>query len=144
MWPRRIFLVDDDPFILTALRRLLRGKGYEISFFDTAEEVLDACAVDPPDVIVSDFYMPRTDGLDLFEQVAERHPDVGRIILTGGVFDERLKGALLASVVQVVLPKPWKLEVMQAGFEALRKGQIPTRIEWRGGDKPPRAHPATG
>lgn len=132
MWPEKLFLVDDDPFILKALRRLLRGKGYEISFFDGSDGVIEACEQAPPDVIVSDLYMPRMDGLELLEQIAARFPDVGRIILTGGVFDERLRNALEACVVQVLLPKPWKLVLMEAGFEALRSGDVPKRIEWSG------------
>lgn len=132
VWPKKLYLVDNNEFILYALRQLLRGRGFEVEFFDHAEKVVEACATNQPDVIVSDYHLPEVDGIDLLVLVAKRFPDVGRIIFTGGVFDERLTEAFQSGVVQVVIHKPWKLGLMLEGFEALRTGNVPIRIVWKG------------
>ncbi len=82
---RRILFVDDEPQVLGALQNLLRRMraSWQMVFVGSGEAALEALAREPFDVVVSDMRMPRMDGVQLLEQVRERHPGVARIILSG-------------------------------------------------------------
>jgi CheY-like chemotaxis protein len=80
-----ILFVDDEKCILDGLRRSLRGKRgeWEMAFAAGGGEALDVLAQSPCDVIVSDMRMPGMDGAELLTRVSERHPQVGRVVLSG-------------------------------------------------------------
>jgi len=82
---KRILFVDDEPLLLEALKRSLRGyrSRWDMSFFDRPHEALDAFNESPFDVVVSDISMPRMTGLELAKKVKEVSPDTQVIILTG-------------------------------------------------------------
>jgi DNA-binding NtrC family response regulator len=126
---RSLFLVDDEPMVLRALERTLRQQGYEIRSFPGAEEALIALDADRPDCIVSDYYMPRTDGLDFLERVGELHPQIGRVLLTGGHIDDRVRTALQKQVINVLMQKPWHIDSIREVMEHIRAGRSGIFIE---------------
>jgi DNA-binding NarL/FixJ family response regulator len=82
----RVVLADDAAVLREGLARVLIGAGVEVAAqAGTAEELLDAVAEVRPDVAVVDIRMPptRTDeGLVAAEQIAERHPETGVLLLS--------------------------------------------------------------
>ena len=80
-----ILFVDDEPHVLAGLRRSLRRRRHEwnLSFVGSGAEALAHCAEHPPDVLVTDLCMPEMDGEDLLRAVADAHPDVVRLVLSG-------------------------------------------------------------
>jgi len=78
-----VFLVDDDRDLRKATAQTLELAGYEVSAFGRASEALDALPTDFPGVVVSDIRMPEIDGLELFERVRARDPDLPVILITG-------------------------------------------------------------
>src|ERR1043165_193634 len=78
-----VLFVDDEPSILSALRRLVRPQGYRVLLASGGAAGLEILAQEPVDVVVSDMRMPEMDGAMFLEQVRERWPSVGRILLTG-------------------------------------------------------------
>ncbi|MEV6636634.1 response regulator [Actinoplanes sp. NPDC051470] len=82
-----VLFVDDEPSILDGLRRSLRGKrgAWEMSFAPGGAEALELLATSPCDVVVSDMRMPGMDGAELLSHVSERHPQVGRVVLSGHI-----------------------------------------------------------
>ncbi len=81
----RALFVDDEPMVLSGLRRMLRSlrHDWEMSFANSGEEAL--ALLDQQDfvVIISDMRMPEMDGATLLNEVAARHPSVGRLVLSG-------------------------------------------------------------
>lgn len=80
----RILLVDDEPFVLSGYKRSL-GRQFDL---DTAGSAAEALAkfqqqTKPYAVVVSDMRMPEMDGAELFQRLAETHPQTVRIMLTG-------------------------------------------------------------
>ena len=130
MWPKTLVLVDDNEFILRAFCRLLQGRDYVLETFGGPEAALEALERIQPDVLLTDYHMPRMDGLELLERVQRQSPSIGRVLLTGWI-DWKVEIALQSSVVQVVVQKPWKLRLILQGLEALRLGALPTRLEWQ-------------
>ncbi|HLO67855.1 MAG TPA: response regulator [Holophaga sp.] len=81
----RILFVDDEPLVLQALERLLRGmRGeWEMAFAQSGTEALDLMARAPFDVVVADIGMPGMTGTVFLGHVMRRHPEVVRLVLSG-------------------------------------------------------------
>lgn len=62
--PRRILLVDDQPFFLTLGQHILRGGGYEVLTAPSGPEALQVARSTPPDAILLDVEMPGMNGFD--------------------------------------------------------------------------------
>lgn len=77
--------MDDEPNVLSGLRRMLRGRAvdWQMEFAGGGQQALDVMAQKPFDVIVTDMRMPGIDGPALLAQVKTRWPEVVRIVLSG-------------------------------------------------------------
>lgn len=62
--PRRILLVDDQPFFLAMGQNMLRPKGYEVQTASSGTEALRAVKASRPDAILLDVEMPEMDGIE--------------------------------------------------------------------------------
>jgi len=82
---KQILFVDDQPEILSSLRRMLRPMRHQwdMQFVGGGKEALEVLAKVPHDVIVSDMRMPEMDGITLLTKVQKRYPAVVRIALSG-------------------------------------------------------------
>lgn len=81
----RILFVDDEPNILSGLRRILRPlrDEWDMEFQESGEAALQLLETRPCDVIVSDMKMPGMDGAQLLSTIKERYPESIRIALSG-------------------------------------------------------------
>ena len=78
-----ILVVDDERNIREGLRRSLEFDGHAVVTAADGREALSALATEEIDLVIADLRMPRLSGDQLLKQVAERHPTVRVIILTG-------------------------------------------------------------
>lgn len=79
----RVFIVDDDPLLLRALRRVLQDE-FEITTAESGEEAIQAVTgADPFAVVIADFMMPGMDGIHFLDQWGFLAPDTTRVMLTG-------------------------------------------------------------
>lgn len=81
----RILFVDDDPNVISGLRRQLRGMRdrWDMMFAGSGAEALEIVCARELDVVVSDMRMPGMDGAALLEEVRRRQPKTVRIVLSG-------------------------------------------------------------
>jgi response regulator RpfG family c-di-GMP phosphodiesterase len=100
-------LVDDEPNILTSLRRLLRAEGYAIRTAEGGEQALNMLAEEPADVIVSDMRMPQMSGAEFLKMARERWPNTMRILLTGFADMASTVSAVNEGGIHAYLSKPW-------------------------------------
>lgn len=107
MTPKRILLVDDEPRILTALRRTLQWDGYQIFTATNAGHAIELMIADPVDLVMSDNMMPHMTGIELFEQLKKTWPDTVRVMLTGLSDHEVALRALEQGAIFRFLTKPW-------------------------------------
>lgn len=72
--PYRIYLVDDDRFLLDMYAVKFRNAGHEVTAFQGGEFVLEALRKDPkPDAILLDIIMPGIDGFEVLEAIRKEN-----------------------------------------------------------------------
>ncbi|MBC3935956.1 EAL domain-containing protein [Undibacterium sp. CY7W] len=104
---RTLLLVDDEPNILSALKRLLRKDGYRILTGNSASEGLQILASENVDVIMSDQRMPEMSGVEFLRQAKALYPDTVRIILSGYSELQYITDAINEGAIYKFLTKPW-------------------------------------
>lgn len=78
-----IFLVDDDPGVLKALARVLRGEGWRVETFESAEAFLARPDPGAQGCLVLDVTLPGLDGLELQRRLGEAGQTLPVVFLTG-------------------------------------------------------------
>lgn len=103
---KAVLFVDDEPNILSGLKRMLRPMRNDIDFYfaDDGLKALDILQKKTIQVIVSDMRMPGMDGAALLASVQEKYPQVIRIMLTGQADEELILKTV--GVVHQFLHKP--------------------------------------
>lgn len=80
----KLLLVDDDPHLLELGELFLKDEDQLIvETAISAEEAMGKLKNEEYDAIISDYEMPRMDGLEFFETIKERDIDLPFIIFTG-------------------------------------------------------------
>ncbi|MEV4702946.1 HDOD domain-containing protein [Actinoplanes sp. NPDC049316] len=87
-----IVFVDDEPRILSGLRRMLRTHRdqWDMSFVEGGQAALETLHSRHCDVIVTDYRMPGMDGAQLLERVRAEFPAMARVILSGQANEDNL------------------------------------------------------
>lgn len=96
---RSVLIVDDDPLVLSSLRRSLRH-AFEVRTAVDAESALAQLSTATVDLIVTDNQMGRASGVELLAAVRLRYPGVRRVLCSA------LPPACCADA-ELVIEKPW-------------------------------------
>ncbi|HEY3432451.1 MAG TPA: EAL domain-containing protein [Rhodocyclaceae bacterium] len=113
-----LLLVDDEPYILNSLKRLLRRENYRVLTATSGPEALEILALNPVRVVISDQRMPEMSGIELLSKVKSLYPDTVRIILSGYSELATVTDAINRGAVWKYLTKPWDDETLK---EEVRK-----------------------
>lgn len=114
----RVLFVDDEPNILEAIRRTIRGP-FDLVTAHGGEEGLRLVNQGPPfTVVVSDLRMPVVDGMLLLTHVRDRSPETIRILLTGNADMEAAINAVNTGQLFRFLTKPCPGSVMRSTLVA--------------------------
>lgn len=106
--PRSLLIVDDEENIQRALKRELRGEGYEIFSATSAREALELMAQTHISVIMSDQRMPGMTGTELLDRVKVLYPDTVRIVLSGYTDLATVSALINEGAIYKFLTKPWE------------------------------------
>jgi response regulator RpfG family c-di-GMP phosphodiesterase len=113
---RALLLVDDEPNILRALKRLLRRDGYKITTAVGAVEGLKCLQASNFGVIISDQRMPDMNGTEFFSEVKNTHPNTMRVILSGYTDLKTITDAINQGSIYKFFTKPWDDEQLRANI----------------------------
>ncbi len=102
-----LLLVDDEENILSALRRLLRGEGWQVLCARSAVDALQLLARHEVDVILSDQRMPGMTGVELLRRARALYPDTVRLVLSGHTELQSITDAINEGAIYKFLAKPW-------------------------------------
>ena len=103
----RILLIDDEPNILAALRRVLMDEPYEILDTDSGEKGLEILQSKPCKVVISDERMPGMGGAEFLSRVKDFFPETVRILLTGYASIDAAMKAVNDGEIYRFFMKPW-------------------------------------
>src|SRR5207237_76550 len=81
----RILLVDDNANGLAARRSVLEELGHRIVTASSGSDALEQFAAHKFDLVVTDFKMPRMDGLELIGRLRKLSPDLLIVLISGYV-----------------------------------------------------------
>lgn len=94
----KVLLVDDHQVVRLGLVYILRDRaGFEVvGEVATAEEAIDLCAHEPPDVVLMDVRLPGKSGVEACREIRSLNPDIRVIMLTSFSDEEALFNSILA------------------------------------------------
>lgn len=114
---QRVLLVDDEPNVLTALRRALRGRGFEVRCAGSGAEALVLLNQEPVDAIISDMRMPGMNGAEFLQASIALAPDAVRVLLTGFADIGSAMKAINDGQVFRYVTKPWDDALLLQGLD---------------------------
>jgi DNA-binding NtrC family response regulator len=108
---RAVLVIDDSEAVRTALDVLLSMHGARVLSADSAAGGLDVLAREPVDLVIQDMNFRREatsgeEGIALFRQIREQHPDLPVILLTAWTHLETAVELVKAGAADYVA-KPW-------------------------------------
>jgi len=88
MATKKVLVADDEVHIIHVVAIKLRNNGYEVITADNGAEAFALACEEKPDIVVTDYQMPRMTGLELVERLrqCEQTKDVPVIMLTARNF----------------------------------------------------------
>ncbi|WP_420555113.1 response regulator [Neptuniibacter marinus] len=125
---KSILLVDDEPSILRALKRIFHRAGYKVTIANGPEEALVILEDHSFPIVLSDYRMPNKTGGELLIEIKEKYPSTLGLILSGYADLQSVIAALNSGAVYKFLEKPWEeaqlLEEIDQAFSHWRQENI--------------------
>src|ERR1700704_6042962 len=115
-----VFVVDDDPSVRRAIKRLVESVGLRVELFGSAQEFLGRERPDSPNCLVLDIRLPGMSGLDFQRELATAGIHIPIIFITAHGDIPMTVRAMKAGAVEF-LTKPFRdqdlLDAIQQGLE---------------------------
>ena len=111
----RLLVADDDADMRHSMRLLLERAGYEVELAPDGAQALRLQRERPIDVLITDIFMPESDGLETIERFRREFPGVRIIAMSGGGVQVRGETYLATAGVagaDAVLRKPFERDVL--------------------------------
>jgi CheY-like chemotaxis protein len=123
----RILLVDDNSLGLAARRSVLEELGHQVLTAGTAADGLELCAKNNFDIVVTDYKMPKMNGVELIVRLRKQHPATAVILISG--FTDTLGLDEAGTGADIVLQKSNNEvpQLIRAVNRLLRKQQQPPK-----------------
>jgi DNA-binding NtrC family response regulator len=117
-----VSVVDDEEMVITSVRAFLSLETeYDIHGFTDPEEAARFFETNPVDVVVSDYLMPKMNGIQLLAKAKQLQPEAARVLLTGHADKQSAIQAINEVGLFQYLEKPWDnsqlLLVIQSAIE---------------------------
>lgn len=103
----KVLCVDDEPNILSALRRMLTLEGFQVLTAESGAAALALMEKEKCHVLLSDMQMPQMNGAQLFDAARQQHPNTMRVLLTGAADVNSAIAAINQGEIYRYLTKPW-------------------------------------
>jgi len=115
--PRRILVVDDEPFVCDAVKMMLAFDGHRVDSASSGQEALQLLEKGKYDLVITDYAMPAMKGDELAVVIKSRTPGQPVVLITA--YAEMLKASNNPlRGVDFIISKPFLLENLR---EAISK-----------------------
>ena len=115
-----VFVVDDDPSVRRAIKRLVESMGLQVEMFGSGQEFLQANRPDVPSCLVLDIRLPGISGLDFQQELPKANVHIPIIFITAHGDVPMTVRAMKAGAVNF-LTKPFRdqdlLDAIQLALE---------------------------
>ena len=78
-----ILLVDDNSMGLAARKTVLQELGHRVITAQNAHDALEVCGKQRFDLLITDYKMPKMNGVELIRELRKRQPQVSVILISG-------------------------------------------------------------
>src|SRR5512144_377351 len=95
----RILILEDHDELREETCRVLADAGYTVHTAANCAEAVALAAREPVDVVVADIFLPDGSGIQVFQNIQARDPDVAGVVITGYSSWELAMEALRAGFV---------------------------------------------
>lgn len=113
----RVLVVEDEPFLLGALRKSLRDEGYAVDVAEDGEEGLYKAKAWDYDAVVLDVMLPKRDGWGILGELRKSKATPVLMLTARDTVEDRVRG--LDGGADDYLVKPFDLEELLARLRAL-------------------------
>ncbi len=126
---QRILVVDDEAHVREMLESAFSFMGHKVEGAADGREALQKLAEEKFDVVVTDLFMPRMDGMALIRRMAEDYGDVDVIAITG-YSDKYPYTEVIAAGAADFITKPFTLDKLEAKLVRLiRERRLRLQLE---------------
>jgi DNA-binding NtrC family response regulator len=117
-----VLIVDDEEMVITSVRAVLMLEtDYRVEGFTDPTRAVEYLKNGPVDMVVSDYLMPKLNGLQLLKAAKDLQPEATRVLLTGHADKQSAIEAINEVSLYHYLEKPWEnaalLLVVRNGVE---------------------------
>jgi DNA-binding NtrC family response regulator len=117
-----VVIVDDEDMVLTSIRAFLSLEtDYRVHCFTDPERAIDHLGAQAAEVVISDYLMPKLNGIQFLAKAKEVQPEATRVLLTGHADKQSAIQAINDVALFQYIEKPWDnaqlLLVIQSGIE---------------------------
>jgi YesN/AraC family two-component response regulator len=81
---KKILIIDDEPYILLMLKKMLERAGYEVDLASNGREGMELFQKESADLVITDIIMPDREGLELIIEMKKKRPGLKIIAISGG------------------------------------------------------------
>ena len=105
----RVLVVDDDDGVRLLVAEVLREAGCLVLTACDGEEAVEILEAEPVDLLITDYQMPRMNGLELLRWSRARFPYMARVVMTGDPRETVTADAWMSGADRILL-KPFSFE----------------------------------
>ena len=124
----RILIVEDDPALIELLKYNIEAEGFETTIVDDGDNAMAAIEDEQPDLIVLDWMLPNTSGIEICRQIRQNQSskELPVIMLTARNEEaDRIRGLKTGADDYVV--KPFSPKELLARIDALMRRAYPEK-----------------
>lgn len=120
---KRLLIVEDDADMRLSLKLALEMAGYITEVAADGREALAIQKQRPVDILITDIFMPETDGFEVIDAVRRGFPQTRIVVVSGGARLAKREYLLDAALMDVdaILPKPFDVETLLMTLDAIQK-----------------------
>jgi two-component system, NarL family, capsular synthesis sensor histidine kinase RcsC len=123
--PRRILVVDDEPFVCDAVKMMLDFDGHKVETAGSARDALAMFDKGKFDLVITDFAMPEMKGDELAAAIKAKSPNQPVVMITAYAEMLQASGKSMPGV-DLLISKPFLLEHLR---DAIARTTGPQKVE---------------
>lgn len=81
---KKILVIEDDEAVRLSLQLMLEDDGYDVNVAENGEVGIESFKETPADLVITDLFMPKKEGIETISELKRDFPDVKIIAISGG------------------------------------------------------------